>query len=131
MSYSPFKNRERAKQLILFDGLDYDSNISPMDLDGLIEYHDKKRVLIEAKLINTPVPQGERLALERMVNDFGKAGKEALAIIADHKVFDPQEDVHVRECIVRELYYSKEKRWRPPKRMISVQEAMNAFLLVD
>lgn len=129
MSYTPFVNRERAKQLLCFDGLDFDSNISPMDLDGLIEYHDKKRVLIEAKLQNTPVPFGERLALERMVDDFGKAGKEALAIIADHKVFDPKEDVHVRECIVRELYYSKERLWRKPKRMINVQDAMDSFLL--
>lgn len=129
MSYSPFKNRDRAKQLILFDGLDFDTNISPMDLDGLIEYHDKKRVLIEAKLVNTPVPTGERLALERMVNDFGKAGKKALAIIADHKVFDPKEDVHIRECIVRELYYSVEKQWRKPNKMLTVEEALNMFLL--
>lgn len=129
MSCTQFKSRDRAKQLLLFDGLNYDSHISPMDLDGLIEYKNKKRILIEAKLNKTPVPYGEKLALERMVDDFGKAGKEALAIIADHKVFDPKEDVHVRECIVRELYYSKERQWRAPKRMITVQDAMDAFLL--
>lgn len=128
-SYEVFKNPDRARQLLLFDGLEYDNNVAPMDLDGLIEYHDKKYVLIEAKLNNTPVPYGEKTALERMVNDFDKAGKEAIAIIADHKVFNTKEDVHMRDCLIRELYHSKEKRWREPKRIITVQQALDSFLL--
>ena len=127
-SHSVFKNPDRARQLLLFDGLEYDSKVAPMDLDGLIEYHNKKRVLLEVKLNNTPVPNGERIALERMVNDFALAGKEALAIIADHKVFNPKEDVHVRECIVRELYHSKEKKWRPPRHRTTVADALQGFI---
>ena len=128
-SYEVYKNPNRAKQLLLFDGLEFSNNIAPMDLDGLIEYQNRKRVLIEVKLQNTPVPRGERLALERMVNDFSIAGKEAMAIIVDHKVFDPKEDVHVKDCLVRELYHSRERQWRPPKKMMTVQMLLDSFLL--
>lgn len=124
-----YKNPNRGRQLLLFDSLNYDNNVSPMDLDGLIEYHNKKRVLLEVKLGQTPVPYGERTALERMVVDFSIAGKEAMAIIAEHNVFDTKEDVLVKDCVVRELYYSKERRWRPPKQMMTVQMLLDSFLL--
>ena len=124
-----YRNPNRGRQLLLFDSLNYDANVAPMDLDGLIEYHNRKRVLIEVKLQNTPVPYGERTALERMVNDFSIAGKEAIAIIADHKVFDTKEDVMVKDCLVRELYHSRERQWRPPKKMMTVQMLLDSFLL--
>lgn len=127
--HGAYKNANRGRQLLLFTDLNYDANVAPMDLDGLIEYHNKKRVLIEVKLQNTPVPYGERIALERMVNDFSIAGKETIAIIADHKVFDTKEDVLVKDCLVRELYYSRERKWRPPKKMMTVQMLLDSFLL--
>lgn len=127
--HGAYKNANRGRQLLLFTDLNYDANVAPMDLDGLIEYHNKKRVLIEVKLQNTPVPYGERIALERMVNDFSIAGKETIAIIADHKVFDTKEDVLVKDCIVRELYHSRERQWRPPKKMMTVQMLLDSFLL--
>ena len=123
-----FTNPDRGKQLLLFDGLNYDSNVAPMDLDGLIEYHNKKRVLLELKLKNTPVPYGERIALERMVNDFGDVGKESIAVVADHTVFNESEDVIVGDAIVREIYWSKDRKWRPPKRMMTVKMLVDKFL---
>lgn len=127
--HGAYKNPKRGKQLLLFDGLNYDAKVAPMDLDGLIEYHDKKRVLIEVKLKNTPVPDGERIALERMINDFAVAGKIAMAIIADHSIFNAEKDVLVGDCIVREIYHSNEKRWRPPKVLMTVKMLMDAFIL--
>lgn len=124
-----YKNPNRGRQLLLFDDLNYDANVAPMDMDGLIEYHNRKRVLIEVKLQNTPVPYGERTALQRMVDDFRIAGKEAIAIIADHKVFDTRQDVHVKDCVVREIYHSRERKWRPPKKMMTVQMLLDSFLL--
>ena len=129
MQHGAYRNANRGRQLLLFSGLEYDANVAPMDLDGLIEYHDKKRALIEVKLQHTPVPYGEKTALERMVCDFSKAGKEAVAIIADHKVFDTNKDVYVGDCLVREIYHSKEKRWRPPKKMMTVKMLLDSFIL--
>lgn len=118
-----------AKQLLCFDGLCWDKNATPMDIDCLIEWRNKKRVLIEIKKNNVKVLDGERFALERMINDFGNVGKESIAIVADHKVFDAREDVQVKDCIVREIYHSKERRWRPPKKLMTVEMLVNTFLL--
>ena len=127
--HGAYKSAKRGKQLLLFSGLEYDNHVAPMDLDGMIEYHDKKRVFLEVKLQNTPVPEGERIALERLVNDCGKAGKKAIAIVADHNVFDTSQDVIVQDCMVRVLYYSEEGHWRTPKRSMTVKTLVDSFLL--
>ena len=130
MSYEKrgsYNHSNMARQLLRFDGLGW-GNVTPMDVDGLIEWKDKKRVLIEIKMKGVKVLNGERLALERMVNDFSRVGKESVAIIADHMVFDAREDVQVRDCLVREIYHSKEKIWRPTKRMMTVQTLLDSFL---
>ena len=125
-----FKNRGR--QLLLFDGMNYGETITPMDIDCTLEYRDRAVVLIEIKKACTAVPLGERKTLERYVRDFARAGKRAIAIVADHQVMDTREDVHVAECIVRELYLGSELRWRPPKKYMSVRELVDSFLsLVD
>ena len=131
MSYEKrgsYNHVSMGKQLLCFDGLAY-GNVTPMDIDGLIEWHDQKRVLIEIKRKGVYVLTGERLALERMVNDFQEAGKESLAIIADHTVFDTKKDVMVEDCLVREIYHSRERRWRPPKKMMTVRALLDSFLV--
>ena len=131
MSYEKrgsYNHVNMGKQLLRFDGISF-GNVTPMDIDGLIEWHDKKRVLLEIKRKGVYVLGGERLALERMVNDFQTAGKESLAIIADHTVFNTNDDVKVEDCVVREIYYSKEKVWRPPKKIMTVRTILDSFLL--
>ena len=129
MAHGAYKDARRGKQLVLFDDLYYDSNVAPMDIDGMIEYHNRKRVFVEVKLKNTLVPYGERIAMERLVNDCALAGKEGIAIVADHNVFDKGQDIYMSECLVREIYHSKERKWRPPKRMMTVKTLVDAFLL--
>lgn len=131
MSYEKrgsYNHRRMGKQLLRFDGISY-GNVTPMDIDGFIEWHDKKRVMLEIKLQNVPILTGERLALERMVDDFARLGKESMAVIADHKVFDTNEDVIVRDCLVREIYHSRERIWRPTKMMMTVGMLLDSFLL--
>lgn len=120
--------RGYAKQLLRFDGLELSRNASPMDIDGVIEWDDKKIVLIEIKKKGVKVPYGERMTLQRMINDFWRAGKQAVAIVADHRVFNPAEDVIVADCIVREVYTSRERTWRPPKKMMTVENLVRLFL---
>ena len=118
-----------GRQLLRFDGLEYDDHITPMDVDAYIEYHDKKRVLIEVKMKGVKMLYGQRTALERMVDDFTKANKEAIAIVAEHTEFDKGHDVMLADCIIRELYYGKERRWRPPKHIMTVEQFLRIFLM--
>lgn len=120
-------NPKRMKQLIEFKGLDLDGGIYPTDIDGLIEYHDTEYIILEVKHKKAKVPWGQRLALQRMVDDFTKVGKKAVAIVCEHDVDDTNKPVVAAVCNVRELYYGGEGRWRPPDNPMTVRQAVDSF----
>ena len=120
---SKILNPKRMKQLIDFKGLELDNGIYPTDIDGLIEYHDSEYILLEVKHKDARVPYGQRLAIQRMVDDFTKAGKKAVAIVCEHKVDDTDKPVVAAFCKVRELYYGGEHKWRPPDSPMNVRQA--------
>lgn len=124
---SKILNPKRMKQLIDFKGLELDNGIYTTDIDGLIEYHDSEYIILEVKHNKAKVPWGQRLALQRMVDDFTKAGKKAVAIVCEHSVDDTNNPVVATVCNVRELYYGGEKRRRPPDSPMTVRQAVNNF----
>lgn len=110
---SRFHNREIAKQLIDFSGLKIDGYIYPTDIDGIIEYKDSLYIIFEIKFKNSLVPTGQKIALERMVKDFKKAGKEAIVFVCNHYTVNIDKDVKAELCPVREFYYSGFLDWKP------------------
>lgn len=122
-----FNNKARAKQLISFEGLCYPNNITPTDIDVAIEFHDKSIVLGELKHVGNSLLLGQRLLLERFVNNFEKSGKYAIAFIAKHSVMDTDEDVIAAEAIVEKFYMGG--KWKAPSCVISVKELIDWFLL--
>lgn len=133
MSYElrgSYNHSDKGRQLLLFDGLSFGGNVTPTDIDGLIEWHDRKLVLLEIKMKNVNVPRGQKLALQRLVDDSTRCGKDSIAVIADHSVFDSKQDIQVADCTVREIYYGKEHQWRPPKQMMTVDYLVRSFLLL-
>lgn len=82
---------------------------------------------MEIKHDNTKVPIGQRLAMQRMVNDFTNTGKQAVAIICEHHVDDAKKNVVAAYCRVREMYYGGERKWRPPDRKMTVREFIDNF----
>lgn len=105
----------------------YSSYYGYTDIDGLIEYHDSEYILLEVKHKDARVPYGQRLAIQRMVDDFTKAGKKAVAIVCEHKVDDTDKPVVAAFCKVRELYYGGEHKWRPPDSPMNVRQAIDKF----
>ena len=97
-------NRERARQLIDFDGMNY-GKILPTDIDGLIEYHGIAVIFYEFKYGNTDMPYGQRLAIERIVDAIAASGKHAVVFLCKHLVADPNEDVQAKDAIVTQTYY--------------------------
>lgn len=124
---SRIRNPYYAKQLIDFQGLDLDGGIYPTDIDALIEYHDIEYILLEVKFEKAKVPYGQRLALQRMVDDFTKVGKRAIALVAEHYDQDPRKPVIAANCKVRELYYGEECKWRSPTHDLTVRQAVDDF----
>lgn len=124
---SRINNPQRMKQLIDFQGLAVDGYIYPTDIDGLIEYKDSEYILFEVKYGNAEVPFGQKLALQRMVDDFTKSGKQAVVFICEHTVRDPDKPVIAAWCKVREIYYGGEHQWRKPSKELTVREAVDDF----
>ena len=119
-------HRARAKQLRDYSGLRF-GNITPTDIDGLIEYHGKAFIIIELKYNDAPIFFGQMLALERLTDDLGKP---AICIIANHNIANPEQDVDVATCLVSQ--YRFKGVWRLPKKERTVKEIITLFLdLVD
>lgn len=107
------KEPQYAKQLIDFSGLKLDDDVYPTDIDALIEYKDSKYLIFEIKYKRKQIPKGQRLALQRMADDFFKAGKEAIVIICEHNIKDTSQPVVAADCRVREIYH--DAGWWKPK----------------
>ena len=114
---------ERAKQLLEFDGLEYKGG-TPTDIDCMFEHKNRAYVIMELKSHHTPVPKGQKMCLERMADDFAKAGKKAMVIVGEHYE-SPDKNVTVATCTVREIYYNG--NWYKG-RGENVRERMFSFL---
>ena len=123
-----YEHPDRGKQLLRFDGMQFLGSITPTDIDGLIEVRNQIIIFFEAKLQDKDVPFGQRLAIERLVKDAGRAGKHAIAIIGEHNIKDPSEDVFLKDLFVREVFTTESMRWRPPKRRLYAKEAADVYI---
>lgn len=123
-----YEHPNRGKQLLRFDGMRFLDSITPTDIDALIEVRNQIVVFFEAKLKDKEVPFGQKLALERLVRNAGRAGKHAIAIIGEHNVTDPSEDVFLKDLLVREVFTTEQMQWRPPKRKLYAKEAADVYI---
>ena len=128
MTFQPIQRRDRARQLVSFEGMELGARIWPTDFDAVIEWKDRAWLLFEVKHGGKEVPRGQRLALERFVRDVWRGGKKAIAAVVEHDVDDPREDVRLSECSVREVYVGGEFVWRAPRRRITASECMSAYI---
>lgn len=118
-------HRARARQLHDFTGLRW-GRITPMNLDGSIDFKDKAFVWFDTKLDNAPLHAGERLHLERLASRVERSGCPAIVLIARHHEVDPDDDIDAAACTVTEFFYRGE--WREPQRKLSLREAIDSFL---
>lgn len=118
-------NPDRAKQLRDFSTLRY-GNITPTDVDGLIEYHNKGYILLELKYLDAPFTYGQKLAYERLTDDLERAGKTTICIIAIHNVADPGISIQVADTAVSEYRWKGE--WKEPKYQTTTGQLMNRFI---
>jgi len=114
----------RAMQLRDFSGLVY-GTITPTDIDGFIDYHDKAFIFFELKLQGTPIKIGQRLALERLVIASLKSGRYSIGIIAEHNT--PSDyAIDVANCIVTET--KQQQEWKPVTKPHTVKQVIDIFM---
>lgn len=111
---SPFADHDKAAQLIDFSGLG-DGRVHPTDIDQSYDKHGRIFLFGEFKYDYAPVPRGQEIHLENLVNAISDGGRICVAYVADHHVRDPHKEVHAKDCIIRSIYTGKNRRWRMSK----------------
>lgn len=118
------RHREHATVINDFSGLRL-KNITPTDIDGFIEYQNKAMIFFELKYMSAPLPFGQRLALERLV-DISAENRPSILFIAEYSELNAHGDVDSSMCVVREYRYKK--KWTKPKRDYTLSVAIHKFL---
>lgn len=117
--------RERARQIVDFSNLRY-GNITPTDIDGLIEYKDKAVIFIELKYLDAEMPNGQRIAFERIVDDVDNAGKYCALLLCSHCVQDCTDDIDASAALVKRAYYKG--RWIDISEPITLRKQIDRFI---
>lgn len=115
------RNREHAAQLRLFTGMRW-GNITPTDIDGLIDFGGQAFVIVETKHGSAQMPRGQRLALERLADIISSTGRPCVALVATHSGGG---DIVVGECLVTEYRYRR--AWNVPREPMTVRSAIDGF----
>lgn len=93
--------------------------IGATDIDGLIEYHNKLYILMEAKAGGGQLSTGQRLALERLCDDLSKT-KKCILFIGTHWT-NPDQQIDFSELIVNKYYFNgKWNEYDSPRKMKAV-----------
>jgi hypothetical protein len=113
------RNKEFATQVRDFRNLKF-GNITPTDLDGLIEYKNKCFVLIEVKYEGAEMPFGQGLALERLCDSISKP---TILILATHTSMG---DIDVGNTKVEQFRFWK--KWHEPENVTTPRELVERFV---
>lgn len=100
------QNAERSQQINCFKDLLRQRNITPTDIDGLIDYGAKAFVYLEGKLVGKKATQGQIRALEAVISSHWKAGHPSMALIYEHDI-PVTERIPVAFMFVRGIYTKK------------------------
>ena len=115
------KNRGFANQVRDYSGLRF-GNITPTDIDGMIEYKNICYVYIEIKYLDAELPFGQRLALERQTDDMQKV-KPTITVIVSH---NSKGDIDVGNSIVTEFRWLGQ--WRKVDSIKSARQVIERFV---
>ena len=116
------KNIARQQQINDFANL----TIGATDVDGLIEYKNKAYIFFEVKYKDKKMSLGQRIALERLVNDISRLNKKAILLLCEHDVSDTNMSIDVSSCRVRGFFYDGD--WYYPDEVINVNDIIKRFL---
>jgi hypothetical protein len=116
-------NRKRASQLKDYSGLRF-AKMTPMDLDGVMEFRERLFVFFEYKGEGAPLQFGQKRCIEAIVNAIQSEEKTAVCIVANHNGHI-SEDIDCANVLVRSFFY--DRRWRQPRFDVTVREVVQAF----
>lgn len=118
------KNKEFATQIRDFSELIFE-NVTPTDIDGLIEFNNCIYILMEAKYLKDELPSGQERALVNLIDTIFEGSKKGLLIIAIHNK-QPEKDIPFHACKVSR--YRSKKSWYSPKKEMTIKKLIDSYL---
>lgn len=116
-------NRDRGRQIRDYSGLKY-GNITPTDIDGFLDFHNKIFIFFELKYGDAELPIGQRLALERLCDATG-VEVISYAFIAKH--YHPvEEDIDAARAVVTKIRHRG--LWTTPKQERTLKQHIDEIL---
>ena len=122
-------NLNYAGQQILYDGLDV-GNMYPTDIDAALEFDNKHLILLEVKYENKKIPIGQKLILERIVDNWVNSGgydgatRDAIVLKVSHTI-PPDEPMVLAEGMVTEIYYNG--KWQEKDKPAKVKPVLKSL----
>ena len=120
-SRGKIQNRVYSTQINDFSNLKFDK-ITPTDIDGFIDFGNKVLVFIEVKYKSCSIPNGQRLALERLCDATHKGGIKSVVLIGRH---ESSGDIDVGGLLVAEYRYKQ--KWVIMNKGLTIREAVLKF----
>ena len=104
---------EFAKQLVSFEGLKFKgrngiSNVTPTDIDGLVQLDNENCFIFFELKHSGGVPFGQSSALEKLADAVRAGGTECVVFIAVHNTPYP-DTIVAKDAVVRNIYWNG--RW--------------------
>lgn len=113
------QHKPRARQLVDYSGMRFERNITPTDIDGLwtdgddtpyavsglVEFNGREVFIFEFKLAGAKMPQGQRVALERLTGLIEKGGAKAYFIAAQHRHTNVAESIDAAQAETFGVYH--------------------------
>jgi hypothetical protein len=130
MSYNDIIYLKRAKQLLLFKGMERRRGLSPTDIDGLLigkirgmqSYRGVAFIYFEAKVEGTQMPDGQKYCFEEICDSYyepefenepWKSKHFAWVLICEHNV-PVEDDIMARHLYVSDIRSSITLAWHSP-----------------
>lgn len=114
------RNKKQAEQLRDFTNLKF-GNITPTDIDGYIDYRGKCQIFMEAKYGGAELPNGQKRAIEVIVNS---STIPAVAFVVSHYTDGM---IDMGNCEIKKYYFEGE--WRTTDKYKTLRQAVEAFLI--
>jgi len=122
------KHQGYASKVINYNSLQF-GNISPTDIDGFIEYHDKWFIFIETKFNQAQMPRGQELALERICDAIQSPTKNAIVFFTSHQDDGVNVEIDIGLSLV--IKYRYMGKWVKPKAPITLRDAVERLIPND
>lgn len=118
--------RYRQSKLISYEGMVRKRNITPTDIDGLIDYNGNAFVYIEGKLYGKNLDYGQKLAFENIIKSHKRAGDIAVVFVFRHTE-DSDKIIIAKDKVVSDIYSTETLKWEIPEKETTLLKSIEKF----